>query len=236
MAEAIKAGDPRDGIIDALMRLAALHDWDAISLSDIAQEAGMDLGTMRAAFPSKGAILGAYSRRIDLAVLKDDGADMADETARERLFDVLMRRIDAMAPHKAALKRIAKAVRRDPLTMAALNSAALNSQRYMLAAAGISAEDALGPIKAQGAVLAFAATLETWFEDEDPGMARTLARLDKELRRGETFIKRADDVYRLTAPLRAFCTSLSERRPRSRERAAREAPIAEPGDDYAPVI
>ena len=40
--------------------------------------------------------------------------ELADEPARERLFDVYMRRLDALTPYKDALKRIN--IRRAPAT------------------------------------------------------------------------------------------------------------------------
>jgi AcrR family transcriptional regulator len=229
--------DPRDAFVDALMRLAARRDWDDIELADIAQEAGLTLADLRAAFPSKGAILGGLSRRIDMAVLKGDGGEvgeLADEPPRERLFDVFMRRFDALAPYKTALRRISPALRRDPLAMLALNQGALNSQRFMLASAGISTEDGLGGLKLQGAVLVFANAFETWLDDDDPGLAATMARLDKELKRGHQVMKRAQDLYRLTAPLRAFGRAICERRPRDRRRE--RAGEGMDGDDYAPAI
>jgi hypothetical protein len=107
--------------------------------------------------------------------------------------------------------------------MAALNQVGLNSQRFMLAAAGISTEGPLGLLKLQGAVVVFANTLETWLEDDDPALAKTMARLDRELRRGERVLERAEDVRRLTAPLRAVGQALldSRRSMRRRPRAAR---------------
>lgn len=231
------APDPRDAFIDALMSLCARRDWDDVELSDIAQEAGLTLADLRGAYPSKGAILGGLSRRIDMAVLKGDGGapgELADEPPRERLFDVFMRRFDALAPYKSALRRIYPALRRDPLAMLALNQGALNSQRFMLAAAGISTEDGLAPLKLQGAVLVFAGAFETWLDDEDPGLAATMARLDKELKRGHQVMKRAHDLYRLTAPLRAFGRAICERRPRDRRRE--RASEGTDGDDYAPAI
>lgn len=230
------ARDPRDRIVDALMELAATRDWDAIEIADIADTAGVTLAEFRAAFPSKGAILGAFSRRIDLAVLEGSVADLVEEPARERLFDVMMRRIDALTPYKAALRRIMPAILRDPLAAAAMNGVALNAQRFMLAQAGISTEDGLGPIKVQGAVIAFARTLDTWFHDDDPGLARTMARLDRELRRGEMAMRRADDLYRLTAPLRAVCRAMGRSVERRRTRAGERDPVRDSGEDYAPVI
>ncbi|HEY8565171.1 MAG TPA: TetR/AcrR family transcriptional regulator [Beijerinckiaceae bacterium] len=211
----------RDAIIDALMRLAAEQPWNDIEVTDIARAAGVTLSEFRELFPSKGAVLGAFARRIDRQVLDGTSDDLADEPARERLFDVLMRRLDALTPYKEALRRISFAVRGDLVTMAALNQVALNSQRFMLAAAGISTEGPLGTLKIQGTVIAFARTLETWLEDDDPALARTMARLDREIRGGERFMERAEDFRRLTAPVRAIGAALFERRRRSRRRPER---------------
>jgi hypothetical protein len=198
------------------MRLAESRPWSDIELQDVAQEAGISLAELRDMFPSKGAILGGLSRRVDRQVLEGTTDDLAGEPARERLFDVMMRRLDALAPYKRALKRISQAMRGDPLSLAAMNQLALNSQRYMLAAAGIPTEDGLGFLKLQGAVIIHANTLETWFDDDDPALARTMARLDREIRRGERVMERADDVRRLTAPFRALGQALLQRRGRSR--------------------
>jgi hypothetical protein len=161
-------------------------------------------------------VLGGLSRIIDRKVLEGDSSDLAEEPTRERLFDVLMRRLDAMTPYKDALRRISYALRGDPLSLVALNGVALNSHRFMLAAAGIDTEGPLGRIKLQGVVIAFARTVEVWLDDDDPALARTMARLDKEIRNGERFMERADDARRLTVPFRALGRSLLDRGARRR--------------------
>ena len=215
---AVAPAPARERIVQALMRLASDRPWNDIEIADIAEEAQVSLAEFRDHFPSKGAVLGAFSRMIDKIVLEGSGAELAGEPARERLFDVMMRRIDALTPYKRALRRIAYALRTDPLSLLALNQAALNSQRFMLAAAGISSEGPLGLVKLQGAALILANTLETWFEDDDPTLAKTMARLDRELRRGEGFIERAEDFRRLTAPLRALGQAFFDTRARVRRR------------------
>ncbi|GJE40628.1 TetR/AcrR family transcriptional regulator [Methylobacterium persicinum] len=216
---------PREAAVEALMRLAAEQPWNDIEVSDIAREAGMTLGELRELFPSKGAVLGGLARIIDRKVLEADGSDLADEPTRERLFDVLMRRLDAMTPYKVALRRISYSLRGDPFSLLALNGVMLNSHRYMLAAAGIDTEGPLGQLKLQGVVIAFARVTQVWLDDEDPALARTMARLDKEIRNGERFMERAEDVRRLTAPLRAIGRSLLDRRSRSdRDEGLREDP------------
>ncbi|WP_430911984.1 TetR/AcrR family transcriptional regulator [Methylobacterium sp. sgz302541] len=216
-AETPKA-HPREAAVEALMRLAAEQPWNDIEVGDIAREANLSLADLRDLFPSKGAVLGGLARMLDRKVLEGDTSDLADEPTRERLFDVLMRRLDAMAPYKPALRRIAFAMKGDPLSMLALNGVALNSHRYMLAAAGIDTEGPLGRLKLQGSVVAFARVVETWLDDDDPALARTMARLDKEIRKGENVMERADDLRRLTAPLRALGRAALERRPRRERR------------------
>ena len=220
----------REAAVEALMRLAAEQPWNDIEVGDIAREAGLSLAELRDLFPSKGAILGGLARIIDRKVLEDDGSDLAEEPTRERLFDVLMRRLDAMTPYKPALRRIAYALRGDPLSMLALNGVALNSHRYMLAAAGIDSEGPLGRLKLQGVVITFARVTETWLDDDDPALARTMARLDKEIRSGERFMERAEDVRRLAAPFRALGRSLLDRR----SKRAR-VPDAEDGEAAARI-
>jgi len=211
--------DKRKAIIDALMRLAATRNWSEIELNDVAQEAGVTLAEFRDLFPSKGAVLGGLSRQIDRKVLEETTDDLAGEPARERIFDVLMRRFDALEPYKDALRRIFRDIQYDPLSLAALHQVTVNSMRFMLAAAGIAIEGPLGALKLQGAVLVYSNTMRTWLHDDDPALARTMARLDRELRRGERVMEGAEDLRRLTAPLRAVGRALMEgRRPARRER------------------
>lgn len=202
----------RNAAVNALMELASRRRWDEIEIGDIAKAANLSLAEFRELFPSKGAVLGALSRQIDKQVLEGTTDDLAQEPARERIFDVVMRRFDALAPYKNALRNIARDLRYDPLALAALNRGALNSQRFMLAAAGIPTEGPLGTLKIQGAAIVFANTMGTWLDDDDPSMAKTMARLDRELRRGERILERAEDVRRLTAPLRAIGRALMEGR------------------------
>ncbi len=119
-AEAPK-GDPRARVVDALMALAARQPWDMITLSAIAEEAGISLADLRDLYPSKGAILGSFVRRIDRIVLEGTGEDMQDQPARDRVLDVMMRRFDALLPYRDALRSISRGFERDPLGMLALN-------------------------------------------------------------------------------------------------------------------
>ena len=100
----------RDAVIDALMALAAEKPWREIEVTDIAVKAGLSLADFSDLFPSKGAVLAAFMKRIDREVLEGTPADLGGEPPRDRLFDVMMRRIDALTPYKEAVNRISFAM------------------------------------------------------------------------------------------------------------------------------
>ena len=88
-------------------------------------------------------------------------------TPRERLFDVLMRRLELLAPHKEAVRSLLRSARRDPPLALALNAMTVRSQQWMLTAAGIGASGPKGMLRAQGLALLFANVLRTWVDDDD---------------------------------------------------------------------
>jgi hypothetical protein len=49
-------------------------------------------------------------------------------------------------------------------------------------------------IRAQGLALLFGSVLRTWVRDDDPGLARTMAALDRALARGQRFSGFLDDL------------------------------------------
>ena len=92
-ALAAPAGE-REKIIAALMALLAEKPIEQIGLADIANEAGVSLVQLRGSFSSPLAIVAAHFKDTDRAVLAADLSDMEEELPRERLFDVLMRRLE----------------------------------------------------------------------------------------------------------------------------------------------
>jgi AcrR family transcriptional regulator len=232
--EATGDSSPRGRIIAALMALAAEERWADITIRAVAERAQISLAEFRDLFPSKGAVLAAFSRQIDRKVLEGTDKDLEDESLKERLFDVLMRRLDALQPYREAVRNILVWARAEPLAAAALNQVAVNSMRFMLEAAGIDSEGPVGPLKLQGLALAWLRVIDVWLDDDDVGMARTMAALDRELTRGGRIVARAEDFERLTAPLRSLAMAVfrtgRQARGRMRERYPRSEPDADAED------
>src|SRR5262245_32053694 len=187
----------RERIIEAFMALLADKRFERIGFAEIATAAEVSLADLRTTFPSTLAIFAAQVRETDRAVLAGGDAEMAEEPPRERLFDVLMRRLEVLAPHKAAVRSLARSAARNPGLALALNSLAVRSQQWMLTAADISASGPRGMIRAQGLAVLFASVLRTWIDDDDPGLARTMAALDRALARGQRWSGFLDDVLRI---------------------------------------
>jgi AcrR family transcriptional regulator len=204
----------REKIIAAFLTLLAEKPLEAITFRAIADEAGVSLAALRDEFSSTLAMLAAHVRAIDRAVLAADASDMTDEPARDRLFDVLMRRLDLLSPHRAAIRSLLRSARRNPPLALALNRLAVRSQRWMMNAAGIGAAGPLGMIRAQGLAVLFAAVLDTWIRDDDRDQARTMAALDRALARGQRFAGLLEDLCAIPA-------RLYRARPRSRSRRRR---------------
>jgi AcrR family transcriptional regulator len=192
-----RGGSDRDKAIDAFMALLAEHSFEQIGLAEVAGRAGIKLSQLRTEFGSTLAILAAHIKDIDRRVLAGGDGDMAEEPARERLFDVLMRRLDALAPYKDAVRSVMCSARRNPGLAFALNAMAVRSQRWMLEAAGIGASGPRGALRAQGAALMFARVLAVWIDDEEEGHDRTMAALDRGLASAERWAGFVDDLCAL---------------------------------------
>ena len=212
----------RDRIIAAFMALLAEKPFEEIGLAEVARRAGVSLAQLRDQFASTGAILSAQVKEIDRKVLAGADTDLEEEPPRERLFEVLMRRVEALTPHKAAVRSLARSAYRDPSLAFALNGLAVRSQQWMLTAADINASGPRGAIRAQGLACLFARVLRVWLDDDDPGLARTMAALDRELARGQRWSNFLDDLCRFV--------------PRRRHDGGRTRPRRDDDSDVQPAV
>lgn len=186
----------REKIIEAFMALLAERPFEEVGFGDIAARSGLSLAQCRDEFSSTLCVLAAHIKDIDRKVLSGGDADMTEEPPRERLFDVLMRRLEALAPYRAAVRSLLRSAACDPALSLALNSFAVRSQQWMLTAADIDAAGPRGLIRAQGLALLYARVVRVWLNDHDPGLARTLAALDRELARGQRWAGFLDGLCR----------------------------------------
>ena len=180
---------PDDRLLDAALDVIAANGWRAATMAEIALRAGVSLADLYALFPSKPHLLAALLAHTDRRVLAAPVADAA-EGARDRLFDVLMRRFDALQPHKGAYLRLMRELPFDPPAMRALLPRLVRAMRWMVEAAGLSASGPAGFLRTRGLALIYLNSLRTWAGDDSPDMARTMAALDRDLRRADALVHR----------------------------------------------
>ncbi|MEE8351551.1 MAG: TetR/AcrR family transcriptional regulator, partial [Rhodospirillales bacterium] len=175
--------DPAARIIDAALDLSVSLGWRSLTLAAIAKETGLEVADVRTQFPCKAAILHGLIQRIDKQALKDDVDEGSSH--RDRLFDLLMRRFDALNPAKPAVAAIAWDAWCDPAAVLVAGPSLLCSMVRMLDAAGIKTRNLLGPARVKGLSLIYANAFRVWLGDDSDDMARTMAALDKGLRFAE---------------------------------------------------
>jgi len=176
-------------IFAAAMRVAAQIGWRKARLTDIAEEAGLTLAELHEKHPSKGALLDNFVRHIDQVVLKGAAKTVDEDSSyRDRLFDIVMQRFDALNPYKDGVRAIVKEAGGGGVAeFLCSGQRVLRSMRWMLEAADISTAGFVGNMRVKGLAVVYAATTNVWLKDESEDMAQTMAALDKNLSRAEKF-------------------------------------------------
>ncbi|MCA3364486.1 MAG: TetR family transcriptional regulator [Roseomonas sp.] len=173
-----------EALIAALWRVIAAHGWPGLTMRRLAAEAGTDTAALRARFPTRLDLLLLHGRVMDQAVLAGTIPGQGG-TARERIFDVLMRRLDAMQPHREGILRLFEDMRRDPAIALALAPHIGIAMRWMLEAAEVEAKSCEARLLALGLAGVWLATIRAWARDDSPDMGATMAALDSALDRAE---------------------------------------------------
>jgi ubiquinone biosynthesis protein COQ9 len=178
----------RSKAVRAALRLAETRGWNATSLIEIAQAANLGLADLRREFACKSDVLKAFQAEVDAEVLAKTRPTSPEQPARDRLFDIVMTRFEVMAPYRLALKRVAGDLRCRPGEAAGLLCSGLASQYWMLAGAGAKLDGASGAVRVTGLAAIYARVFGVWLDDDTPGLDRTMAALDRRLRKGERML------------------------------------------------
>ena len=183
-----KGPDEAQRIIEATLQLIERDGWRRLSLAAIAAEAGLPILAVYRLFGSKQAILAGLMRRIDEKVLAEPPAPEPDERPRDRLFDLMMRRFDALTPYRAAFEALRRELPTDPASALYLGAALVRSMRWMLEACGIATSGLGGAVAVKLATVAYLSAMRVWSRDDSEDLGRTMAALDAALRRIERWI------------------------------------------------
>ncbi|MEJ0022315.1 MAG: TetR family transcriptional regulator [Alphaproteobacteria bacterium] len=175
---------------EACLALAAQKEWQGVTLFDIAAQAG---GAAADFYPLTPAdAFEAIDDYFDRKAAEGAAAPEASALARDRVFDAAMRRFEAMEEERAGVLALDKAMERDPIARAASFARAGKSARWLLALAAENAD----PARVQALALVLIQTRAAWRGDDAGDFAKTMAALDKGLRRAESFFDSVGRVFK----------------------------------------
>ena len=167
-------------VIKAVFDQAAFRGWPDVSLVEAARDADLPLGRVRARFPDKVAVLLRFGVVADQMALAGGSNEPA---ARERLFDMIMLRFDALQQHRDGVRALMASLRTDPATSTLLYGATLRSMAWLLDAAGLRSGGLLGALRTHGLLALWLYALRAWEQDDSPDLAATMAAVDRGLDR-----------------------------------------------------
>ena len=188
---------PRAALAEAALTIAADKPWSTVTLHDIAAKAARSVADF---YPLTAAdAFDCVDERFDReAARAAPHADAATPT-RDRVFDVAMARFEAMEPHRTAVIALDKAIEWDPLAQAASFARQTRTARWLLALAGADGEGVGAAARTQALALVMRQSRAAWLQDDAGDFAKTMAALDKGLRRAEEFF---EQVGKMAAGLR----------------------------------
>ncbi|MDD2877858.1 MAG: TetR family transcriptional regulator [Acidiphilium sp.] len=169
-------------LVAAAFELAGQQGWRRVSVAAAARHGGLDLAKAREQFACTGMILARFGRDADMHALH--GA-MTEGVVRDRLFDIVMRRIDFLQQHRDGVVALMRYAPSDPMLAVWLARANLASMGWMLEGAGVSARGVRGALRKRGLLAVWAWTLRAWLRDDSVDLAATMAALDNALMRAD---------------------------------------------------
>ena len=175
-----------EAALDAFIKLIAEKGFADVALRDVAEAAGLGLADLYKVYPDKVALVSAFLAKIDAEVLAGmPTRSDPEETARDRLFDAMMRRYDALRPYRDALAAIRRAGARDPMLALAIGPALRRSMAAMLEAASVPSEGLTGALRQNGLLAIHYAVSRVYDKDETTDLSKTMAALDSRLKMAE---------------------------------------------------
>src|SRR4029078_8756464 len=141
----------------------------------IAMRSSVSLADLRREFTCKTDILRAFQAEIDAEVLTKSKPATPEQSPRDRVFDTVMTRFEAMTPYKPALRRISAALCCHPAEAAQLIPSSLAAQYWMLAGAGAKLDGPGAGLRVAGLASLYAQAVCVLVRANSAGSGRALA-------------------------------------------------------------
>jgi AcrR family transcriptional regulator len=166
-------------ILEAAMALAAEQGWRAVTPEAIAARTDIAASDVARICPDRAAVLKALAAHADAAVAS--GTSDQDEP-RDRIFDAVMKRFDALQPYRKGIAAALKGQIGDPRGAVMAACALRQSMIKTLEAAGVDTSGLFGALRVKGLSAIYLDVMRSFVEDDSADLGKTMAALDKRLK------------------------------------------------------
>ncbi len=173
----------KQNILQSALKLANKNGWNNVSLECIAEDLGVANKELKNIFANKNEIVMAVLQKVNDDLLAANlHFDSEFDTAKDRLFDVIMYRFDLLNKERKALVSMLSPLKTAPENLWSFKKDFCYSMRSILEKAGVVTSSM---IKEDAFIVALSVvymlTVQTWLKDDSEDMAKTMSVLDQHL-------------------------------------------------------
>ncbi|GEM_PF-6983045 len=165
-------------LIAAMFALAEEGQWSELTLDAIARKAKVKSAAIPPRLRDRGDVVLIWAEKLAAGFQAQGHGDSAP--LQDRVFDGVMEVLEAMAPARAGLAAITASVMRQPVQAVELLMPLSHLGRAAARRAGLDAASLTGQAAGLGLALLIARLMPVFAEDE-PGLGKTMALLDRNL-------------------------------------------------------
>lgn len=178
-----------DRALNAWLTVITDDGWAGATLDRAARRAGLPIAVVADAAPDQWAAIDRNAERADLAAIANASADEA-APVRDRLFDLVMARFDALAGSRDAHRRLLSDARTRPALALVLAALTGRAAARLLSAAGLPTTGLSGMARVNALAAILVDVGRVWLDDADADLSTTMRRLDQRLGLAERLAER----------------------------------------------
>lgn len=183
------AAKKKPDLVAHAFELIAADGWRALTITKLANRAELPVDQVYAQISGKGDLIRQFGDRMDALTFAYNPADMVELTSKERLFELLMRRFDALKAFRPAFLEVQRRRELDCVAVSALGCRLDRLAERLLDACESQLSGPRRRVARRLVMAIYAKVFSVWLKDDTQDLASTMAELDKRLGQLETLSK-----------------------------------------------
>lgn len=171
----------RDALGVATLHVAAERGWSALRVAEVRDRAALAPDQARGLRLTKRQLANVVAQYLDEQAVREADVDTSG-SARERVFDAVMSRFDAMEAHRAGVVAVRQGIMRDPRLIGPAGVGTLRTAKRLLELAGETTRGPVGRLRIKGLAAILVRVSRAWLNETSSDLSRTMAELDRALR------------------------------------------------------